>query len=174
MKKKFYIILLLVISSIKVKSQDSIVYLNYEIKEHVDSFNLWKYELKKDTNSNRRIGILSFKRKMKIKTLNKVDSILPEIRFEIYPIMYIDSIQKYESARTATLSTCYPIAGASIYITQQYVFWSGPFSITASTECGGIDYTRKNAQLIIEQVKKKKFSSIEELIQNLPIKGEIN
>uniref|UniRef100_UPI00404B7A80 hypothetical protein n=1 Tax=Flavobacterium sp. TaxID=239 RepID=UPI00404B7A80 len=138
-------------------------------KQNIDSLNLWKFRFSAVKENNHMLGTLVFISVKDIYSEDKSKSITPYIAFEIYPIAFADSIKKLENNRVISLSCCYPVCGATIETTENFVFWSNPWSVKASLGCNGVDYTRKNAELILQFVKLKKYDSVEELINELPI-----
>lgn len=163
--KKIILIFFALIAVQRLNAQD----IDFTRNQNVDSLNLWEFSFSRDSNNDEKVGILFFKRKKDIYSNDSAKKITPQITFEIYPISMANSISNFESERTKGLSCCRPICGATIITTKSFVFWSDPWSITSALNCSGVDYTRKNARLILEQVKNGSYFTIEELIGELSI-----
>ncbi|KXX70881.1 hypothetical protein [Flammeovirga sp. SJP92] len=163
--KKYLIILGVAFGVYRTNCQD----IEFRFKQNTDSLDLWEFRFEKDTLDNERIGLLTLIRKKDIYSSDSSKRITPLVKFEIYPVEIADSIAKFESDRIMELSCCYPRCGATLKTTKNFIFWSNPWSITAALDCNGIDYTRKNAELILEKVASQNFDFIDELINELTI-----
>jgi hypothetical protein len=163
--KKFIIIFLALFNILEIHAQN----FDLTLEQHVDSLNLWEFSFSKDTATEEKIGTLILRRKEYVYSKDGTRKITPKISFDIYPISMADSISKFESERSMLLSCCYPKCGATIKSTKNFLFWSNPWSITSALDCNGIDYTRRNAKLILDKVMSQNYNSIEELISDLTI-----
>ena len=161
-----YIIILLVVLGIQEVFAQNI---DLTLKQNLDSMNLWGFSFSMDSVNNERIGTLTLRRNRDVYSNDNTKKITPQITFDIYPISLADSISQLESERIMLLSCCYPKCGATIKTTKYFVLWSSPWSITSALNCNGVDYTRKNAELILDKVMNQNFDSIDELISELPI-----
>tara|TARA_B100000795_G_C22792236_1_gene437511 strand:- start:2017 stop:2526 length:510 start_codon:yes stop_codon:yes gene_type:complete len=163
--KKFIIIFLALLNILEMHAQE----FDLTVEQHVDSLNLWEFSFSKDTVTDEKIGTLILRRKENVYSKDGTRKITPKISFDIYPVSMTDSISKFESERMIHLSCCYPECGATIESTKNFVFWSDPWSITSALDCNGVDYTRKNAELILDRIINQSYNSIEELINDLAI-----
>ncbi len=163
--KKLIIIFLVFLNVLEIHAQD----FDMTHEQNVDSLNLWEFSFSKDTVNDKKIGTLILRRKEYVHSKDGTMKITPKISFDIYPVSMTDSISKFESERVMLLSCCYPKCGATIKSTKNFVFWSNPWSITCALDCNGIDYTRRNAELILNKVMNQSYHSIEELINDLAI-----
>ena len=163
--KNFIIILFAILNGLKIHAQD----FDLTLEQHVDSLDLWEFDFSKNKVDDEKIGTLILIRKEDVYSKDRTKKIRPKISFDIYPVSMIDSISKIESERVMLLSCCYPKYGATIRSTKNFVFWSNPWSITSAIKCNGIDYTRKNAELILDRVMNQNYNSIDELINDLAI-----
>lgn len=163
--KKIIVILICLIGVKHINAQN----LELNSIQKTDSIIFWEFSFTKESGTNKKISTLILKRNRDVFSNDKSKKITPKIAFEIYPISDLDSISKIETKRLMMLSCCYPICGATIITTKNFVFWSNPWSITSAFYCNGIDYTRKNAELILDKVSKQNYNSIEELIADLTI-----
>jgi hypothetical protein len=164
--KNFIIIFFVLVGVTRLNAQD----FDLKLKQNVDSLYLWEYSFFKNKNGDEKIGTLTLKRKQDVYSDDSTKVITPSITFEIYPIPVSDSISNFESERAMMISCCYPICGATIETTKNFVFWATPWSIISALNCDGVDFTRKNAELIINKVSEKDYNSIEELLKDLGIK----
>ncbi len=175
---KFTITVFIIFNTSNIYSQNLKDYINdktlsnYEINTNKDSLNLWEYKYDNSYNGDNKLGELILQRKEYIKNNITRDSLLPRIKFFIYPSSYSDSISQLETTRGMKLSCLYPNCGATIIDTKKYIFWSDPYSIdcTLKSSINKIDYTRWNAKNVLRKAINKDYASLKDLINNLPIK----
>lgn len=166
-----FILATLLLQSLHAQIVDSTVFIR---KQHADAFHLWEFQFYKDTTENKRIGTLLLKRTKAVYSDDSSQRIDPFIILDVYPNEYSDTITKFETERTISLSCCGPVCGSTIIDTEHFVFYSDPWSIEAALGCSQMDYTRKNAYLILDKVKHQNFTTIDSLLNNLSIDRNIN
>lgn len=176
---RLIILVLLVYSTILCYSQnlESLIRINrklsesaYEFEVNRDSLLSWEFNyIDSKGNNDGKIGELIFQRSNFVKDSIMGDSLLPRILFSIYPVSNLDSIYQFEKSRIMAISCCYPVCGATIIKTRNFVLYSDPFEINSAFNCSGVDYTRWNVKNILKHIIDNEYVSLKDLLKEIPI-----
>jgi len=172
--RKTIIVFGILINSLCIYSQDNLI-LEEQFNLSLDSLTDWSYDIvpnyRIDTNLICRIAIFRNKEipdKLSQQVYGR--GIRPSMIFNIYPVSLIDTI-KIMSLNCKIYTSCVPPnVGGDYYVLLDYVFINYSSCVNCSSTDYKTDLCRANINRIISSIKKKHYSSIDELLADLPIK----
>ena len=172
--KKSIIIFGFLISNLCLFSQD-----NHQLKGQfnltLDSLTDWSYDIvpnfRMDTNLICRIAIFRNKEipdKLSQEVYGR--GIRPSMIFNVYPIHLIDTIKKMSLECKIFASCIPPNVGGDYYVLQDYVLINYSSCVNCASSDNKTDLCRANINKILSSVSKKHYTSINDLIADLPIR----
>jgi hypothetical protein len=89
---------------------------------------------------------------------------------DVYPISLIDTVKRMSLECKISSSCIPPNVGGDYYVLQDYFLLNCTSCVTCASRNYKTDLCRGNINRIISSIKKKHYSSIDELLADLPVK----
>jgi len=165
------------LSCLSIFSQENLR-LQDKFNLSIDSLTDWNYDIvpKQMIDTNLIARIVFFRNKeIPDKQSQEVygNGKRPLMILNIYPISLIDSIKEM-SLDCKLFSSCVPPnKGGDYYILQDYILLNYSSCVPCASSDYKTDLCRGNINKIISGIKNKHFSSLEELLDNLPITRKV-
>ena len=147
----------------------------------IDSLNCWFYVLTDKSpgyeDAVKPVGQLIFQRthaaKDKIREELFNGGFVPNVIFQIFDIK--DSAYCFKKSRTIrTVSSCNsPDVGGDIVILGKYIFFANSVCLQCKGFDNSLDYCRPVINKIFLSVDRKKAASLEQMVKQFPIKGQV-
>ena len=172
--KKILITLGLLISSLSSFSQDNL-HLRSQFNLSLDSLTDWSYDnVPSDKEDSNLICRIAFFRNKEIpdELYQKVygRGLRPLMIFNVYPISLLDTVKRMSLECKIYASCVAPNVGGDYYILQDYILFNYSSCVTCASTNNKTDLCRANINRIVSRIQKKHYSSIDELLADLPVK----
>jgi hypothetical protein len=164
----------LLMSSLSLFSQDNL-HLKSQFNLSLDSLTDWSYDnVQSDIEDSNLVCRIAFFRNKEIpdELSQKVygRGLRPLMILNVYPISLIDTVKRM-SLECKILSSCVPPnVGGDYYILKDYILINYTSCVTCASSNYNTDLCRANINRILSTIKKKHYSSIDELLADLPVK----
>jgi hypothetical protein len=173
---KYTLIFVLLLRTIALFSQDNSNH-NDKIVHMIDSLTDWSYDiLSINQNDTNLICQIVFFRNREIQdSMTKSiygKGLRPSMTFRVYPATMIDTIKKISSWIRRVSSCVYPSAGGDYYTLHDFVLINHSVCVECGLSHKGLDLCRGNIENILSKVKNKHYSSIGDLLNDLPVRKE--
>lgn len=164
----------LLINSLFLFSQDD-PSLKGQFYLSMDSLTDWSYDVvsndRIDTNLICRIALFRNRElpdELSMQTYGR--GIRPLMIFNVYPVSMIDTVKKMSFKCKVFASCVPPNVGGDYYVLKDFVFINYSSCVDCAYANYKTDLCRANINRIISSIKERHYSSIDELLADLPIK----